>query len=190
MGFGREARHVADRPDDPRGQYGPYAEDLGEGGAGSFNLGFDAPVEVSDFPVKCADVAQHLRRQAPAQADRGAALGSYAAQDARGPIGRERPGHPSGEEFPQERVEAVERPGALGHQVNKRLSESRRSASDAASGSTAASRTLREAAKAVAKASTPSFFRALPLESTLTRAESFGGTSTTDSPVATSLTAR
>ena len=85
---------------------------------------------------------------------------------------------------------AVERPGALGHQVNKRLSESRRSASDAASGSTAASRTLREAAKAVAKASTPSFFRALPLESTLTRAESFGGTSTTDSPVATSLTAR
>jgi hypothetical protein len=190
--LGREARHVADRPDDPRGQYGAYAEDLGEGGAGSFHLGFDAPVEVSDFPVKCADVAQHLRRQAPAQADRGAALGSYAAQDARGPIGRERPGHPSGEEFPQERVEAVERPGALGHQVNKRLSESRRSASDAASGSTAASLSLREAAKAVAKASTPSFLRALPakLESTLTRAESFGGTSTTDSPVATSLTAR
>src|SRR5215208_5683364 len=183
VGLAREAPHVADRPDDPRGQYGTHAEDLGEGGAGGFHLGFDAPVEVRDFPVKCADVAQHLRRQAPAQADRGAALGSYAAQDARGPIGRERPGHPSGEEFPQERVEAVERPGALGHQVNKRLSESRRSASDAASGSTAASRTLREAAKAVAKASTPSFFRALPLESTLTRAESFGGTSTTDSPV-------
>ena len=44
MGPGREARHVADRPDDPSGQYGTYAEDLGEGGAGSFYLGFDAPV--------------------------------------------------------------------------------------------------------------------------------------------------
>jgi hypothetical protein len=84
----------------------------------------------------------------------------------------------------------LERPGALCNQVNKRLSESRRSASDAASGSTAASRTLREAAKAVARASTPSFLRALPVESTRTRAESFGGTSTTDSPEPANLTAR
>jgi hypothetical protein len=42
--WGREARHVADRPYDPRGQYGTYAEDLGEGGARRFYLGFDAPV--------------------------------------------------------------------------------------------------------------------------------------------------
>ena len=59
-----------------------------------------------------------------------------------------------------------------------------------ASGSTGASRSLREAAKAVARASTPSFLRALPVESTLTRAESLGGTSTTDSPGATNLPAR
>src|SRR5215216_4119879 len=73
---------------------------------------------------------------------------------------------------------------------SSRLSESRRSASDAASGSTAASLSLREAAKAVARASTPSFLRALPLESTLTLAESLGGTSTTDSPAAANLPAR
>jgi hypothetical protein len=74
---------------------------------------------------------------------------------------------------------------------SSRLSESRRSASEAASGSTAASLSLCDAAKAVARASTPSFFlRALPVESTLTRAESLGGTSTTDSPFAANLTAR
>src|SRR5215218_4613934 len=75
---------------------------------------------------------------------------------------------------------------------SSRLSESRRSASDAASGSTAASLSLREAASAVARASTPSFLRALPakLESTLTLAESLGGTSTTDSPAAANLPAR
>jgi hypothetical protein len=44
----------------------------------------------------------------------------------------------------------------------------------------------------VARASSPSFLRALPakLESTRTRAESLGGTSTTDSPAADNLTAR
>ena len=35
------------------------------------------------------------------------ALGPNAAQNARCPIGRERPGYPAGEEVPQERVEAV-----------------------------------------------------------------------------------
>jgi hypothetical protein len=48
-------------------------------------------------------------------------------------------------------------------------------------------RSLRQAASAVARASSPSFFRALPLESTRTRAESLGGTSTTDSPAAANL---
>ncbi len=71
------------------------------------------------------------------------------------------------------------------------LSESRRNASEADSGSTGAGRSLRrEAASAVARASRPSFLRALPLESTLTRAESLGGTSTTDSLAAANLTAR
>jgi hypothetical protein len=44
VSLGREARHVADRTDDLGGQYGTYAEDLGEGGAGSFYLTFDALV--------------------------------------------------------------------------------------------------------------------------------------------------
>ena len=39
-------------------------------------------------------------------------------------------------------------------------------------------------------ASTPSFLRSLPVESTLTRAESLGGTSTTDSPKATNFPAK
>jgi hypothetical protein len=73
---------------------------------------------------------------------------------------------------------------------SSRLSESRLSTSEAASGSTAAKRSLREAASAVARASSSSFLRALPLESTLTRAESLGGTSTTHSPAAANLTAR
>jgi hypothetical protein len=88
------------------------------------------------------------------------------------------------------RAGCLEPPCAFGHQVNKRLSESRRSISDAVSGSTAASRSLREAAKAVARASRPSFLRELPVDSTRTFAESLGGTSTTDSPAAANLPAR
>ena len=58
MSLGREAPHVTDRPDDPRGQYGTHAEDLGEGGAGSFHLGFDAPVQVLDLSVQRPYVAR------------------------------------------------------------------------------------------------------------------------------------
>jgi hypothetical protein len=42
----------------------------------------------------------------------------------------------------------------------------------------------------VARASSLSFLRALPLESTRTRVESLGGTSTTDSPEAANLWAK
>ena len=86
MRLGRETRHIADRPDDPGGQYGTHAEDLGEGGAGGFHLGLDAPAQVSDLSIQRPNVAQHLRRQPPAQAGR-STLWPYAAQDARGPIG-------------------------------------------------------------------------------------------------------
>jgi hypothetical protein len=44
MGLGRDAPHVAHSPYDPRGKYGTFAEDLCEGGARGFHLGFDAPV--------------------------------------------------------------------------------------------------------------------------------------------------
>ena len=97
MPWGRETRHVADRPDDPSSQYGTYAVDLGEGGAGGFHLGFDAPTQVRDLPIQRPDVAQYLGGQAATQAGRGA-LGPDASQDARRPIGRELPGHPAGDE--------------------------------------------------------------------------------------------
>jgi len=57
VGLGREAHHIADRSDDLRGQYWTYAEDLGEGGAGSFYFGFDAPIEICDLSLQCANVA-------------------------------------------------------------------------------------------------------------------------------------
>jgi hypothetical protein len=94
-------------------------------------------------------------------------------------------------------VQTVERPGALCDQVNKRLSESRRIASEADSGSTLPRRSLREAASgevasAVASASSSSFLGVSPakLESSRTRAESLGATSTTDSPEPANLPAR
>src|SRR5215203_7497856 len=59
VGLGREALHAADRPDDLRGQYGTYAEDLREGGTGSFHLGFDAPIQVRDLSIQRPDVAQN-----------------------------------------------------------------------------------------------------------------------------------
>jgi hypothetical protein len=57
VGLGREAHHIADRSDDLRGQYWTYAKDLGEGGAGSFYFGFDAPIEICDLSLQCANVA-------------------------------------------------------------------------------------------------------------------------------------
>src|SRR5688500_10924383 len=102
----REAHHVAYSPDDPRGQDGSYAEDLGEGGARGLHLGFDALVEVGDLPVQRPYVAQHRRSQLPAPAARGT-LGTYAAQDARCALGRELSATPAGEEVPKERVETV-----------------------------------------------------------------------------------
>jgi hypothetical protein len=75
--------------------------------------------------------------------------------------------------FPQVRRSPCRRLSARVRSATRssRLSESRRSTSDAASGSTAARHSLHEAANAVARASRLSFLRALPakLESTRTR---------------------
>ena len=97
MRFAREACYVAYTPQDRCGQDGTYAEDLGEGAARRFHLGFDARVQVSDLPVQRPYVAQYLGGQAPTEAVRGAPTGPYATQDARCPVGREFPGHPAGE---------------------------------------------------------------------------------------------
>jgi hypothetical protein len=77
-------------------------------------------------------------------------------------VGRERPSYPAGDEIPQERVEAALSARVRSATRSSLLSQSRRSASEAASGSTAASLSLREAASAVARASSPSLLRALP----------------------------
>ena len=73
MGLSREARHVADRPQDRRGQDGTYAEDLGEAGAGGVQLGFHARVQVHDLSVQHPDSkrstseANRRRRRSEAQ---------------------------------------------------------------------------------------------------------------------------
>jgi hypothetical protein len=105
--LGRETPHVAyPVPMILAASMGPMAEDLGEGGVRGFHLRFDASVEVGDLPLQRPEVAQDLRGQPPAQACRGA-LGAYAVQDARCPLGRERPSYPAGEEVPEEPVEAA-----------------------------------------------------------------------------------
>jgi hypothetical protein len=68
--LGWEACHVADRTYDPRRQDGSYAEDLGEGGAGGFYLGFNAPVQARDLPVKCADSKRSTSEKPTAGAGR------------------------------------------------------------------------------------------------------------------------
>jgi hypothetical protein len=98
VGLCREARHVAYRAYDPGGQYWTYAEDFGKGGAASLYLAFDALVQARDLRVQRPDVAQDLRSQSAADA-RGGALRSYAAQDARCPVGGERSGYPAGDEI-------------------------------------------------------------------------------------------
>ena len=64
------------------------------------------PFRSAIFLSSVRTLAQDLRSQPPAEAGRGA-LGPYAAQDARCPLGRKRSRHPAGDEVPQERVEAV-----------------------------------------------------------------------------------
>ena len=107
--------------------------------------------------------------------------------------GREYPSYPAGHEAPQEEsVQAALNARVRSATKSSRLSESRRSTSDSASGSTAASRSLRQAANAVTRASSSSFFRALPALRAPAHAlkESLDGTSTTDSPAAANLWAR
>jgi len=70
---------------------------------------------------------------------------------------------------------------------SSRLSESSLRTSILSSGHTWARCPLRQAASAAKVASSPSFLRQFPTESTLTRAESLGGTSTTSSPAEASL---
>jgi hypothetical protein len=87
-------------------------------------------------------------------------------------------------------VETVERPSTLGHHVFTPLrKEAQHFGADLRIDGCQALVTL-SGQSAVARASSPSFLRALPVDCTRTRAESLGGTSTTDSSAATNLWAR
>jgi hypothetical protein len=193
VSLAREARNVADYSHDLRCQDRPNTEDLGEHGAGSLHLNSDALVEFRYPPIKSAHVSHHLGGQPPADSS-GWVLWSSATQQLGGGIGRELLPDRIEEEVPQEEyVEAVLRARVRSQTRSSRLSVSSLKISawpsGPSSGWTEASRSFRRAARAVKVASSASFFRELPVESTLTREESLGGTSTTRSPAASSFCA-
>jgi hypothetical protein len=192
VGLAREACHLADRTQDCGGQDGTHAEDL------KVRVLPEVSTSVLMRPPRSAifrssvltsrkiSEARRRRRRSEAPPLVRMERRMRAARSA-----ESLPATPPGRRSlrsPCRRFSALVRSATR----SSRLSESRRSTSESASGFTAASLSLREAAKAVARASSPSFLRALPakLQSTLTRAESFGGTSTTASPVAANLPAR
>jgi hypothetical protein len=78
------------------------------------------------------------------------------------------PGTPPGTRSRRSPLQAVERPGTLGDQVFAPLGKEAQHLRSS-SGSTVGNRSLRQAASAVARASSPSFLRALPVESGLAR---------------------
>ncbi len=121
-------------------------------------------------------------------------VGTSTAQKLCGSLRRETLGNAVGEEVPQQDVQAALRARVRSATRSSLLwvSSLRISTrpSSPSSGWTRVSRSLRRAASAVKVASKRSFLRALPVESTLTFAESLGGTSTTSSPEATSFWAR
>src|SRR5918994_614737 len=121
-------------------------------------------------------------------------LGPGAAQQFGGGIGRKLLPDRIGEEVPQKHVQAVEGTRVRSQTRSSRLSLSSLKISawpsGPSSGWTEFSLSFCRAASAVKVASSASFLRALPVESTRTREESLGGTSTTLSPAARSFWAR
>ena len=180
MGLGREAHHIADRSDDLRGQYfGPTPKI-------SVRVVPEASTSASMRPSRSAifrcsvrmsrkiSEASCRRRRAEAPWDR---MPRRMCMRLGGSRAFQLPHRGRG--LVEARAGCLERSGTLGHQVFfAPLGKQAQSTSEAASGSTVASRSLREAANAVARASSLSFLRALPakLESTRTRAESLGAT--------------
>ena len=147
MGLGRETCHTADRPDDLGGQYGTHAKDIGEGGVASFYLGFDVSIELCDLSLQCPDVAHDLRSQPPATAGPEEPCGRMPRRMRAARRVESVPGTPPGtrsRRSPCRRLNARVRSATK----SSRLSESKRSTSEPASGSTAASRSLRQAARA------------------------------------------
>src|SRR5215207_5509985 len=174
VSLGWETHHTADRSHDLGGQDGTYTKDLGECGARSFT---SASMPSFMFAIFRSSVRMSRRiSEASRRRTRDEEpCGRIPRRMCAARRAESVPGTPPGtrsRRSPCRRLHARVRSATK----SPRLSERRRSTSDAASGSTAASRSLREAASAVARASSPSFLRALPakLESTRTRAESLG----------------
>ena len=96
----REPPDVAHDPDDLRCQNRSYAEDLGEGGAGSIHFLPDALVQRGDLPIEGAHIAHQLGGQPLSRPSRGV-VGTSAAQKLCGSLRRETLGNAVGEEVPQ-----------------------------------------------------------------------------------------
>jgi hypothetical protein len=192
VSLAREARNVADYSQDLRCQDRPYTENLGEHGAGGLHLTCDALVESRYTSVQGAHISHQLGGQLSADPS-GRMLGSSAAQQFGGGIGRELLPDRIREEVTQEYVEAVQGAGAFGDQVLASLGEQPQDfdvAFRTVLGLDRGQPIVSEGTEGNEVASRRSFLRALPVESTRTREESLGGTSTTLSPAARSFCAK
>ncbi len=173
MSLGRETHHPADRPDDLGGQgMGPMPKI-------SMRLVPEASTSASMRSFRSAifrSSARTSRMISEANRRRTRAEQPCARMPRRMRAARGVESVPATPPGTRSRRSPCRRLNARVRSATKssRLSESRRSTSEPASGSTMGNRSLRQAASAVARASSPSFFRALPLESTRTRAESLG----------------
>src|SRR5215218_6060002 len=168
----REPPDVAYDPDDLRCQNRTYAEDLGEGGAGSLHLLPDALLQRGDLPIEGANIAHQLGGQ-PLSGPSRCVIGTSAAQKLCGSLCRETLGATPSERRSRSRTCRRLRARVRSATIFSPLSVSSlrisTQPSSPSSGWTRASRSLRRAARAVKVASRRSFLRALPVESTLTR---------------------
>jgi hypothetical protein len=180
-----EARNVADYCHYLRCQDWADTEDFGERGAGSLHLNSDALVEFRYAPIESAHVSDQLGGQLSAEPARWM-LGPGAAQQFGGATCRELLLDRLAEEVSQQDVEAVEGAGALADQVLAPLGEQPQDFG-------VAFRTVLRLDRAQPIVSQSGeggeggiqcivLSGVLPVESTLTREESLGATSTTLSP--------
>ena len=123
MRLARDAGDVANDTDDLCRQNGSYPEDFGEGGARGLHLLPDALVQIGYPPVERANVTHYLGGQS-LSGSRWFVPWSDSPQQLGGGVSGELLADVVGEKVPQQHVQTVQGAGALGHQINKRLSVS------------------------------------------------------------------
>jgi integrase len=148
-------------------------------------------VQRGDLPIKGAHIAYQFGGQ-PFSSPLCSVAGTSPAQEFGGGARRETLGYTLREEIPQQdcrRLRARVRSATKSSRLSVSNLRTSTRPSGPSSGWSGARYWFRNAARAVKVASSSSFLRALPTESTLTFAESLGGTSTTSSPAPTSFCA-